>query len=693
MSSSPSAAAAGTGTQSPLSDAAKSIINTASEYKVVQYAIDTVKPVIPDVVSSNAEKYSTITLDYADESIVNALNKLNLLRDKQSLVQQQWYIQVDDIIRSHPSIQSGVDSLNNIITKLNDTYINLLQQGKSFDQTEFIDSFKSRLGTVYNDSLYTPAQQFYQQIKSLATDDSTHNASTSSNSPRTTQRLLDSARGALGKDWEDKIIDSVNSVRANATAVYNTAFTTFMQLKSDTTHRADQASASASEFVSQVRDRLGLLYSDKLEQPLIEFYNRASSVAVPELNKMYESIDYDHNNEISMLDLVNTSRAVVQWANHTVAMKWNGVLHTTQNTVDKVLPPVDNTNSNGSSTTDESYSVRGVASHVTQRVKDHVNDRVNTVQSVVTDQAKTRYTQIRDISTNTVASKTGVDPVAIVESIYNKLFGKLTDVQHTTHATVDQLKSALEQLQLQLQQRLELIRDQAVTTTKLDQLQPTLQNVKSNASNVVSTQANKLGITQRISILQSKVSDTLDALRSLGNESSTFVLNRQLTKLPADVFYFLTHSPALLLAFFYSQDRVKSTNTTSNNTNDMTVTSDDELEQLIDKVEAVLVALKHLFLLTPSVQQAQSTNKSNDSQLKHVTNKTVHHTLPKQGATIYTSSRANPTSAASPVSSPTPTPADDTTTSSTTTNTTTTTDHVVNKQQAKKHNKKQNGAH
>lgn len=650
----------GSSSPTPVSDAAKTIYNKASEYKVVQYAIDHVQPLIPDVVSSKAEQYGKPALDIADEQVLKALAALNILRQRQSIVQQQWYKNVDDALKSHPRVQNSVEQVNSIIQKLNDTYTQLYTAGKQFDQQQFVDTLKTKLGSLYTEQLLQPAQQFYQRVSTTV-----QSTQSGTGSPRTLQRVLGSARSTLGHQWENSINSALGQRIINdAQQLYDNALDTYVKLK-------DNPSATANDFINKMKLNLNEQYTDKLEQPLTEFYNKASTYSKDQLTALYEGVDYDRNGEISLNDLIHSSRAVINWANNTVSHKWGSVLKSTQDQIDKIIPPVSDDNIATAATTTSpkslntdtqestEYSVRGLAGHVTQRVYDHVTDRVTAVQTAVTDHASKRYEQVKDISSNTVAPRTGLDPVAILESLYNRITGRIHKVQTQTTQSIDQVRTSLEQLQQQIQQRLDIIKQQAVHTTKIDQIQNNITNVKNEATAVVSKHADQYGVTQRLTVLQSKVSDTLDALKSLGSESSQFVLNRQLTKLPADVFYFLTHSPALLIAFFYNNKQVTSSttaNSTSSNqlqSDSATSQSDDELEQLIQKVEDVLLALKHLFLLTPS-QQKQEQQAQQAAQQQNATTTTtattkpktkVHHTLPKQ-ANITTTTRSNPAATA-----------------------------------------------
>src|SRR4051812_35239577 len=57
------------GSNKPVTDAAKAVINKAQEYKAVQYTVDTVTPYIPERLNSTAQQYGTPALDIADEQV------------------------------------------------------------------------------------------------------------------------------------------------------------------------------------------------------------------------------------------------------------------------------------------------------------------------------------------------------------------------------------------------------------------------------------------------------------------------------------------------------------------------------------------------------------------------------------------------------------------------------------------------
>jgi hypothetical protein len=537
------------------------------------------------------------------------LKTLNILREKQQIVQQQWFQQVDSVLKNTPIIQSGVENVNSVIQKLQEQYTQLYAAGKSFDREEFIQQVRQRIGHTWSDQLRPLVASYYDRASEAVSN-------VKDRSPVSTEKILVQVRQTLGPEWENKLRDTISYTLTSANTVYTAALHQYIQLL----NTANGQRASLNQFLDRVKQQLGSVYSDRLEPSLSEFYERASKYTLPDLQQIYRQIDADQNGEISLADVINTTRAAVQAINAQVSNVKTSVLKTSYNVADYVIPPVSSPSegkenqSASASGSAENYSVLGLAGHVTQRVKDHVTTRVTAVNTAVTEQASKRYEQAKDISSNTVAPRVGVDPIAVAENIYNKITGKVVQtqqsVEQTAHATVQEVKHSLEVLQ----QRLEDIAKHAASRTGVDQINGRVQAGVTDATGVVKSKASEYGVTPRIHELQVKVKQALDALSTLSHEAGDFVLHRQLTRLPADVFYFLTHAPALLLKFIFASASLQQSTAASKDKDSAHQKSDEELELLLQKVEEVLVALKNLFLLTPVQKQEIKNDASKVAQ-------------------------------------------------------------------------------
>ena len=100
-----------------------------------------------------------------------------------------------------------------------------------------------------------------------------------------------------------------------------------------------------------------------------------------DLKKLHDSLDYDQNGYLTVADLYDTSRFLVNATQSRIAQQWQYVLHGTINTFDAIIPDYEQ-ESKQKQADDEMtpVTVTGVATHVTQRLKDRTNSAYTAVR-------------------------------------------------------------------------------------------------------------------------------------------------------------------------------------------------------------------------------------------------------------------------------------------------------------------------
>jgi len=367
--------------------------------------------------------------------------------------------------------------------------------------------------------------------------------------------------------------------------MYHIALKQYIDLVSS--FKDGQARASFAEFLESMKARLGDAYTEKLNQPMRELYDRLSSETLSSLLRLHSHIDVDKNGEISIADVVATYRKSFDFVHSRVQNSYQGILQTAHNVVDRVIP---------AATQDDvasALSIKGVGQHVTSNVA-----------SQLRNYAVLGYQLVKNVSSECVYPVVGIDPVAFAES---KMFATQEQFQHQ----IIELKNSLEFVQ----QRLNDLALKAARTTHINDLSSRMQLGKHVAKEQFKSLEHRLSSNQRIIILQERVAATLVAIRELSSVTGSFVYRRQITRLPFDAFNLLRAMPHLLLRVFLAKD-----NAVNNQPHD------SELEQIIELVSQLLDQTRCLLSLSDNAPTKQPQRWES----------------PAVGGFFYGSSRTNP---------------------------------------------------
>ena len=282
---------------------------------------------------------------------------------KSAVVASSWFKTVDDALR--PRVQKHTQEFKTFFEASVESFNSVRSQAATVSFEAFVESLKSRV--QWDEKLAAPALAFYNNAQSrLKNVDLKGNA----------ERMMQGLKPTVAQVWEQ------NVVAVNARALYNASVDYYQANKH----------VSVNEMVQGMKAQLGNLWTDRLAQPLGEFFENAKQVASADLQTL-KNTEY---------------RQYVEG-------QWSRLLNYTSNTVDTVLPAADQSDVEPAA---QPASLGSIVTRVSRRLR---------------KRAANQWTAVKELSATRLKDMIHVDLIAYAETVIDKIDSTYHPVQHLQH--------------------------------------------------------------------------------------------------------------------------------------------------------------------------------------------------------------------------------------------------------------------
>ena len=388
---------------------------------------------------------------------------------QQYIMPQEWFTQVDALIASQSINQKDIPPVErsdiaplvqSFYNTAAYTFLYLARRGP-FDEGRFTSAVQMELERVWTDQLQKPSAEFYHYALRVYEEAGLKARDI------TTTSLLQAVKPKMGGQWEKELLTSMDpSHITSSQLVYIRALGLFTSLQSKLKEKKLQATELEGQFMEGMKGKLGALYNEPLEKNLKELIaawtEKAEKRGKTLGTNVYERYQY--------------------------------LLISAQHIFDRVLPPAitvaddekeveekkEQRGEEKEESTDEPLTLRGVASHVKDRVGERgVVGNVTTASSNSVKESVQLANKVVhkgvDMASN-VASSVVQTASSVVRPVVDPVMARVTPiVQPVVQAGVDRAlpvyQKLNEQVSTQLQASVQLAK------TKMEQLQTFVNSI------------------------------------------------------------------------------------------------------------------------------------------------------------------------------------------------------------------------
>jgi len=193
-----------------------------------------------------------------------------------------------------------------------------------YTSKEFVDSLKEKMGNAWDEKLKGPAEEFYSMAKAeykrIDTDGDGYIS-------------VEEALAALKPIWEEKIVKAFKDRIRPAIKAYKVILQEYKTYRKMAEQKG--LKMTAEEFIARSKERLQVMYDERLAPLIQEVYEGASKIVTEDLERIVQALDMDDDGILTLNDfLVLADRLVEKF----VETPYQKVLKQTLDAADYVLP-------------------------------------------------------------------------------------------------------------------------------------------------------------------------------------------------------------------------------------------------------------------------------------------------------------------------------------------------------------------